>query len=398
MDRDTPRLAAETLLDRIRALQPVLRERAAETERRRMVLPETIRDLYAAELFRHFQPRRYGGHGLPWGIQYEIGRLLAHACPSTAWIATVVAANNAYACRFDPRVQEEIYGAGPDVLVTNGSVQKNVVVTAVDGGYRVSGAWGFASGIDHADWVMVPGVVDAQKNGAAAPRIFLLLPKRDYTIDDTWFVAGMRGTGTKDVVTKDVFVPAWRTQGMVEFWGPAPAGAAVAEDFIYRRDLAGFFGTSLLGPLIGMAEAGVAAYLDQTRVRVGVMTKAAVAGEPAVQIRVAESMAEVKAAGLLLDQQMARLRAAGEADEAFGQAELLEMNRDRAFAVRQCQVALERLVTVMGASGLYDANPVQRFFRDLNAAATQIAVNYDRNMQPFGRHALGLEVPRGFGI
>ena len=398
MDRETPLIEAEVLLDRIRALQPVLRERAAETERRRMVLPETIRDLFAAELFRHFQPRRYGGHGLPWGIQYDIGRLLAHACPSTAWIATVVAANNAYACRFDPRVQAEIYGKGPDVLVTNGSVQKGVTIASEAGGYRVNGAWGFASGIDHADWVMVGGAVDADKLGAAAPRIFLLLPKSDYSIDDTWFVSGMRGTGTKDVVTRNIFVPAWRTLTMQDFWGPNPAGAAIADDFIYRRDLGGFFGTSLLGPLIGMAEAGIATYLDQTRVRQGVLTKSVVAAEATVQIRVAESLAEVKAAATLMDLQMARLRAVGEADGTFTQGELLEMNRDRAFAVRLCQTALERLVSAMGAMGLQDANPAQRYFRDLNAAATQIAVNYDRNMAPFGRHALGLEVPKGFGI
>ncbi len=398
MDRETPLITTEALLDRIRALQPVLRERAADTEKRRMLPAETIRDLFEAELFRHFQPRRFGGHGVPWGIQYDIGRLLAHACPSTAWIATVVAANNAYACRFDPRVQDEIYGNGPDVLVTNASVQKGVTIISEDGGYRVNGAWGFASGIDHADWVMVGGAVDAAKLGAAAPRIFLLLPKSDYSIDDTWYVSGMRGTGSKDVVTKQVFVPAWRTLTMQAFWGPNPPGGAVNDDFIYRRDLTGFFGTSLLGPLVGMAEAGIAAYREQTRVRQGVLTKTVVAEETTVQIRLAESMAEAKAAALLMDTQIARLRRVGETDATLGQDELLEMNRDRAFAVRLCQVALERVVSAMGAMGIQDANPAQRYFRDLNAAATQIAVNYDRNMAPFGRHALGLEVPKGLGI
>jgi len=398
MDRETPLVTPESLLDRIRALQPVLRARAADTEKQRMLPAETIRDLFDAELFRHFQPRRYGGHGVPWGIQYDIGRLLAHACPSTAWIATVVAANNAYACRFDPRVQDEIYGNGPDVLVTNASVQKGVTIISEDGGYRVNGAWSFASGIDHADWVMVGGAVDAAKLGAAAQRIFLLLPKSDYSIDDTWYVSGMRGTGSKDVVTKQVFVPAHRTLTMQAFWGPNPPGGAVNDDFIYRRDLAGFFGTSLLGPLVGMAEAGLAAYREQTRVRQGVLTRTVVAEETTVQIRLAESMAEAKAAALLMDTQIARLRRIGETDATLGQDELLEMNRDRAFAVRLCQVALERVVSAMGAMGIQDANPAQRYFRDLNAAATQIAVNYDRNMAPFGRHALGLEVPKGFGV
>jgi 3-hydroxy-9,10-secoandrosta-1,3,5(10)-triene-9,17-dione monooxygenase len=361
-----------------------------------MVLPETMTDLHRLGLIKHFQPVRWGGIEAPWGIQFDIGRVLAQACPSTAWIATVVAANNCYACRFPMRLQEEIYGDGPDVLVTNASVSRNVSVKPEAGGFRVSGAWKFASGIDHASWVLIVGGLEgAGGAGAALPaRLFMLVPKRDYRIVDDWFVSGMKGTGSKDIVLDGAFVPAYRALGWDAFWNAGPPGGQPSDPFIWRRDLSGYFGTSLLGPIVGAAEGICDAYIAATRVRVGVMMGDVPAAQETVQIRVAESTAELKAARLLLERQMHDLRQRGEAGAGWSTAELVEMTRDRAWATRLCQVASERLVASMGALGVFDSNPVQRYWHDLNAAATQIAVNYDRNLVPYGRLALGLEPGR----
>jgi len=380
------------LIERATAYVPTLRARAAATEERRSVLPEVMADLHRLGLIKHFQPVRLGGIAAPWGIQFDIGRILAHGCPSTAWIATVVAANNCYACRFPLRTQEEIYGAGPDVLVTNASVSRNVVVKTEAGGYRVSGAWKFASGIDHSSWVLIVGAIEAPSSAnSPAARLFMLVPRRDYRIEDNWHVAGMRGTGSKDIVLEGAFVPAHRTLTPGAFWNAGCPGGQRGDAFIWRRDLTGYFGTSLLGPIVGAAEAILETYLEATRTRVGVMMGDAPATQATVQIRVAESSAEIKLARLVLETQMAELRRRGEADEAWTTAEVVEMARDRAYATRLCQVAGERLVTPMGALGMFDSNPVQRYWRDLNAAATQIAVNYDRNLVPYGRLALGLD-------
>ncbi len=385
--------AWKPVLDRVRSLIDPLKAQAGTAEKDRRISPNIMQSLYREGLLRHFQPRRHGGDNLPWGIQFDIGRLLAQACPSTAWIATVVAANNCYACRFPQAAQDEVYGSGHDVLVANASVQQGVRIAAEKGGLRVSGRWRFASGIDHAQWVIVSGTPEDAGNSGSDGPLFFLLPDRDYTIEDTWFVSGMRGTGSKDIVVEGAWVPAHRTLPMATFWGPAPPGGRTGDPFIWRLPLAGYFGTSLLGPLVGMAEGGLQAYMEATGTPVGVMTGECVAQHPAVQLRLAESLAEVSTARRVLRAQIHELREAGEKGIGPSPDRIRAMTRDRAFLTRMCQNALERVASTMGAMGIFDGNPVQRYVRDLNAAATQIAVNYDRGMIPFGQWALGLSPP-----
>ena len=392
-DNESTEKAWTPTLERAAKLAAELAPHADATEEGRQVRQEAMLALYRENLLRHFQPERYGGDGSPWGIQFDVGRLLAQACPSTAWIATVVAANNSYACRFPESVQEEIYGDGPDTLVANASVQKDVRVTAEKGGFRLSGRWKFASGIDHARWILVSGTVSSGDGVPSGPPQFMLIPARDWVIEDTWYVSGMRGTGSKDIFVDGAFVPADRALPMADFWGASPPGARPDGPFTWRLPLAGYFGTSLLGPVVGIAEGGLQAYIDITGVRVGVMTGEAVANQPTVQLRLAESSAEISTAHSVLKAQIHRLRCFGEAGEALDTDTVRAMTRDRAFATRMCQNALERLASTMGAMGIFNGNPVQRQCRDLNAAATQIAVNYDRGMIPFGQKALGIEPP-----
>lgn len=380
-------------IERATTLAVELARQAAETEAARQVRDEAMQALYREMLLRHFQPERYGGDGAPWGLQFDIGRVLAQGCPSTSWIATVVAANNCYACRFPSTVQEEIFGDGPDVLVANASVQKDVQIVPDGDGYRLSGRWKFASGIDHADWILIAGTLSTADGSPTEARQFMLVPARDWIVEDTWFVSGMRGTGSKDIFVDGAFVPAHRTLPIEVFWGDNPPGGEPGGPFIWRLPLGGYFGTSLLGPIVGIAEGGLNAYIDITGARVGVMTGETVAGQPTVQLRLAESMAEIDTARRVLKDQIHTLRRLGEAGESADPEVVRAMNRDRAFATRMCQNALERLAGSMGAMGIFNDNPVQRQLRDLNAAAMQIAVNYDRGMTPFGQQALGLEPP-----
>lgn len=380
-------------LARAANLAAELAPHADQTEEGRQVRDEAMLGLYREHLLRHFQPELYGGDGAPWGIQFDLGRILAQACPSTAWIATVVAANNSYACRFSRSAQEEIYGDGPDTLVANASVQKDVCVKAEKGGFRLSGRWKFASGIDHADWVLISGTVSRENDQPSGPPQFMLIPARDWVIEDTWYVSGMRGTGSKDILVEGAFVPTDRALPMADFFGYNPPGGRPDSPAIWRLPLAGYFGTSLLGPIVGMAEGGLKAYIDITGVRVGVMTGETVASQPTVQLRVAESAAEIDTARCVLKAQIHRLRCFGEAGEVPDTDTVRVMTRDRAFATRMCQNALDRLASTMGAMGIFSGNPVQRQCRDLNAAAMQIAVNYDRGMIPFGQKALGIEPP-----
>lgn len=371
------------LCERAQAMVPTLRSRALATERNRALLNETVDDLFAAGLLRYFQPRRYGGLELDWPVQFKVGRILARGCSASAWIVCVVGAHSSYIARYNKELQDEIWGQDQDVLIATGSVQKSGKVVRVPGGYRLNGTWGFASGVDHSKWGSVAGRVEGENEP-----INFVFPRKDYKIADTWFVAGMRGTGTKDIDVQDAFVPEYRTLKQEAFVGRNPPGSAVSNHYIQKVEFRPYTGSALLGPILGTAEGAFDDYLAITRGRRAAIARNTIADNPLVQIRVSEAASEITAAAALCERHVAFLHKKGQTLEPFTEEEKVSTTRDRAFATKLCLDAVERLTRMMGAQGLHDDNPVQRAFRDLHAMSTQIGVAWDVNMPAYGKWIL----------
>ena len=388
----------EEILERARALVPVLRERAAATEQLRMLPAETMRDLFDAGLLRIAQPAAYGGYEMDWPMHAEAARELAVACASTAWIVAVVGAHVVIAGRMSKECQDEIWADGPDQLIATGSARTTGHIEKADGGYRISGTWRFASGIDHSSWVIVTGPVGSDE-GPRAGGVFrenmvrAAIPAREIEIVDTWFVSGMRGTGSKDVNCPGLFVPEHRVANATRSFGKSPPGTEAHKGYLYQTEFLPYFGGSLLGPMLGAAEGAYRDYIEITRVRESAIFRSPVAEQVPVQERLAETAAELKAARLLRKHNDDLLHERGAAMETLTAVENMENGRDRAYVARLCVQAVTRLVRQMGAVGLSDENPVQRHFRDVSAMATQIGVNWDRHMEPYGKWLLG--VPTG---
>lgn len=389
------RPSPEEIFGRARDLVPVLRERARATEERRSLPPETMQDLYDTGMLRILQPARYGGYEMDWPMHLEAARIIARACPSTAWIVSVVGAHAAIAARLDKRCQDEIWGDSQDILIATATAPTNGGIYKADGGYRADGVWRFASGIDNSQWVMITGPVrpddGSEPERGLAHFVRILMPRSDIEIVDGWFVAGMSGTGSKDIKCDNVFIPEYRAASARGSFAKSPPGAAVNPDcYLYEVDFMPYFGSSLLGPILGCAEGAYQDYVEITKKRVAVMLGGNVAENVPVQQRLAESSGEIKAARLLLEASNNLLHSRGSARQTLAPGELVEQARDRTLIAKLCVSAVTRLVNQMGALGIFDENPVQRHFRDVNAMATQIAVNYDRNMTPFGRWELGI--------
>ncbi len=385
VDAADPLELEDELVARAAALGPQLRETAAETEAERSVLPQNMQALFDNQLVRFFQPRRHGGFELEWGAQFAIGREVAKHCPSTAWIVAVVGAHACFLGRMPGEVQDEVWGPNQDQLICTGSVKRHGEAKREKGGVRVSGQWGFFSGCDHADWAMFPVQIEGDKTMTQ-----IVVPRQDWSIEDTWHVAGMRGTGTKDIVLEDAFVPDHRTLPAPEWLAANPPGSKVNESYIYRVNFLPLVGTSLLGPMLGAAEGAYNDYCAITSKRVGTMTGEAVSENAPVQLRVAESAAELHAAEVIMREQIGYLREMGGKGAVIPAEKRLEINRDRSFVAKLCVQSTERLVGMMGAMGIFDGNPVQRHHRDVLGMATQIGINWDRNMLPYGKWALGL--------
>jgi len=122
-------------------------------------------------------------------------------CPSSGWVLMVMGGHHHMLGSFPQALQEAVFGDGRDGNVAS-TLAPQGAAEPVDGGMKVNGRWQFCSGVDRSDWVML-GCASAE----GRPSVHVVVPKRDVTVVDTWHVLGLLGTGSKDVVAEDLFVP-----------------------------------------------------------------------------------------------------------------------------------------------------------------------------------------------
>jgi len=374
---------------RARALVPVLRARSAKAEALRQVPEETIRDLGVNGLFRILQPTRVGGAELPFRAMVEICSIIGHGCGSTAWVLGNLASHQWMLAMWDPRAQAEVWSESADALIASAFVFPAGHATRVQGGYRLSGRWKFSSGIDPSRWNMVGAIVHDPASGEGEYRMFLL-PQGDYHPIDTWFVAGLKGTGSKDVEVKDAFVPEYRTLAVDDTKGGPTPGASANPGALYRIPVFDMFPYVVAGAALGIAEGAVENFIEETRTRIATYSASRVADFTAVQIRLAEASAAVASARLLLiancDEAM-RIAAAGGVPTL---EDKVRFRRDGAYAAKLCTRAVDVLFEACGGEALYDQREIQRAFRDVHAANSHNALTWDSAATLYGKVALGI--------
>ena len=384
-------LTVDQLMSNAQGLVAGLAKRAAKTEELRKLPDETMAELYQAGLMRIITPKRYGGLEMDWPALPEAARIIARGCASTAWIVAVVGGHSGIVGRCPKAIQDEIFEAGPNQLFATGSAQTTGKLMKAKGGVTANGIWRFASGCDHASWIMVNGDVlneDGSKSGRA---VRVVVPAKHVEILDTWHVAGMKGTGSKDLNFNNVFVPEkWLVDGPSNFQANPPGAEVNPECYLFDVAFGAYFSSWLLGPVLGAAEGAYEAYRESTKGRVSAMMPNSPAQLHTVQERLAESYCELEAARALYDKHNQFLHQRGMERRNIKPDEFIDSGRERTYIARLCHNLVHRLVRQMGAVGIYDANPVQRFYRDLNVMQNQVALNWDVHMMNSGRRQLGL--------
>src|SRR5947208_8840999 len=200
------------LLARARTIAEFARERAQQTETERRVGDDMIERMRQADLFRVMQPRLYGGFEYGFDVFAQITAAIASGCGSTGWVYALLASHQWLIACFSKAAQDEVW-QDCNALAAGTYAPVARAVTA-DGGYRISGVGSFCSGCDNAQWQLLGGMIP-QGNGAAQPGFFLLR-SGDCTIDDNWHAMGLAGTGSKNIVVHDAFVPFHRTLPFAE--------------------------------------------------------------------------------------------------------------------------------------------------------------------------------------
>lgn len=205
---DDARALRAELVGRAREIVPVLARNAARTEQDRRIVEENISLIDEAGLFAIMKPARLGGGQTDFRTKLEVSRELARGCGSTSWATTLINLCSWFAGLFPDQAQRDVWEAEPGNRIV-GVLAPSAEAVEVDGGYRVTGKWGWASGCLHAQWAEV-GIPVPDAHGEVVDQGLALIPMSDLTIEDTWYVAGMRGTGSNTLVAKDVFVPQHR--------------------------------------------------------------------------------------------------------------------------------------------------------------------------------------------
>jgi alkylation response protein AidB-like acyl-CoA dehydrogenase len=368
------------------ALAPVVAARATEAEALRRLPNETMTALRKAGLTRLCQPASVGGAELPLDQAIDIMTVLARGCASTAWVCGIYNDHAATIGTFDPQAVDDIWAENPAAVVSAGVTPGGTAIRDGDG-WRLSGRWGWSSGCDFADWVMLSARLPA--TGAQPAGIHMcLLPRRDFDIVDDWHVMGMAATGSKSVEVDNAFVPDYRTLSVDAAASGTGATTSRETGALYRLSRPSTIPFFLAAPLVGAAEAALSAHIEDIAARQS--RGARVAEFQTAQMHVAEAAAEIDAARLLM---MRDARAAMEAAEAGREWKLEERargRRDQAYVAMLCRRAVDRLFTAAGGAGIRLSNDQQRRFRDIHALSGHISLNWDIGGTTFGRVALGL--------
>ncbi len=370
------------------SLVPRLAERAAQAEILRELPADTIDEVTRSGAFGLVMPVETGGWGKGLRELTGVARTLAHGCVSSGWTLSFLMLHNWFLLRSPAALRDAVLDGAtwsriPCPLAPTGTA------TPVDGGYRVSGRWQWATGVQHADWVMVNALLPS--DGPPQAR-FVMAPMADVIVDDVWHTAGMRGTGSNDVVLDDVFIPEHLTVSAADFRGDNPPGGQDFDNPFVTYPLTPVLTLVAASPALGGAEAAVEHFRDLLAERVlpysgGIRQ----ADQGAARVRFADALSTVRAARLVWEDAIEGVCTAYDAGHRLDPRERSRFRLAAAQVVRLSRQAVTTAVEGAGASVYFLDSPLQRIQRDLETIKGHVVYDWDRAADLAGRLELGFE-------
>lgn len=365
--------APDELIARARSLIPTLKARSRACVAGRDVPAETIAELKEAGFFRILQPRRWGGYEMHPNVFFEVQKALAQGCMSTGWMFGVVGCHPYELALFHDEAQQEVWGKDSAVLASS-SYQPVGKVTRVEGGFRLSGRWGFSTGSIHCDWVLLGAVVPPAGEGEAPDMRTFLLPRADYTIDrDAWHVFGLQGTGSHDVSVDDVFVPEYRTHRALDGFLCRNPGQAENDGPLYTLPWAQVFTRSVSTAAFGGARAAVDAAMAIMQDRVSTNTGKASKADPMLHAAIARAHAQILEMEATLRLTFDDLMALAQAGEAVSLEKRALYAYQSSTVVRRLADLVDDMVQLLGGRAVYTSSEIIQPWLDLNAARAHVA-------------------------
>src|SRR5215470_16928322 len=359
-------LTAKSLLRAIQEFGPAITMRALEIETSRRIPADIVDVLKRAGIFRMFVPRSYGGLELDLPEGLEILVELSKIDGSVGWNAMTSSSGSLFAPYLPQQTYETIYRNGPDVIFAGATQPAGTVEEAGAGGRLVSGRWPFASGCQYADWIAGFCVLTSDGkpllNEAGRPQIQAAwLPAREWQIEDTWHVAGLRGTGSHHVVLKDKLVP-------VSNFSDLERGAPFLSGPLYAA-LPQFLSLLHAASALGMAEAVVSNLIELASTgRRQVRSPVPMRDSEIFKFELGRVVADLRAARALFEAQSASHWHHAVAGTLKGEALLAQGSQAAAWTTTTCVRVADACFALAGGSAVYENSPLQRRLRDLHVA------------------------------
>jgi 3-hydroxy-9,10-secoandrosta-1,3,5(10)-triene-9,17-dione monooxygenase len=281
-----------------------------------------------------------------------------------------------------------VWGTDPGTLISSSYAPTGKVARA-EGGYRISGRWSFSSGCDHCQWVFLGGFVPPETEGKPPEMRTFLLPRSDYTIDDNWHVAGLKGTGSKDIVVENAFVPEHRTHKLIDGYKRQSPGNAVNQSPLYKLPFGQIFVRSVSTSAIGAAEGALDAFLGIAAKRVAASDGAKVSEDPATQAVCARAASLIDETRTVLRRNFDEMMTLVREGKDIAIDRRVRFRHDSAMAVVKSVEAVDLLFTASGGRAIFLGSPLLRYFLDVHAARGHYANNPDKPARNLGGVMLG---------
>ena len=379
----------ETLVERANALRPLLEANAVETENNRRPVEENISAIRDAGLYKIMVPRRFGGLETDIRTKLEVSAALARGCGSTAWVSTLMNVCSFFAGMTSAQCQEDIWGANPEARIA-GVFAPLATTKRVDGGLIVNGAWPWSSGCLHSNWAMM-GVPIVNEAGETIDQGFALMPMEDCTIEDTWYVAGMKGTGSNTVVAKDVFVPDHRIMSIAGCMAGTPP-TPYKDEVLYRCAFIPVAALILAGPMMGLCKRALEFVIEKAPKRSISYTFYKTQTEsPSFQLAIAKAAMRVDTVWLHALRAAEDIWTAAAADRFPSYTERARVRMDTGYAAETAREAMDILLSAHGASSFAEVSPLQRMWRDLETCSRHAVVSPEISSEVYGKALLGIE-------
>jgi alkylation response protein AidB-like acyl-CoA dehydrogenase len=343
----------------------------------------------AVGLFRIWTPRAFGGFEMDPVSVMRVVEEVARLDSAAGWNLQLATGIVPFFAWFPDEGVEEMWGENPD-LILGGTLFPPGTAVPVEGGYRVSGRWPFVSGCHHCSWFLGPALImdgDQPRHGADGSPVQLIVAYRaeEAEILDTWHTVGMRGTGSHDVVAKDVFVPTRRSTLLAPLTKPAKAFTGP----LYRLTIWTAV-AALSAPALGIARAAIDALLDLSKKKIPSYTQTTLRDRPVAQFQAAHAEASLGAARAYLHESLRQAWESALQEQMISLEQKINIQLASSFAMQACARAVELVHAAAGTSAIRLEHPFEKHFRDVHVV-TQHAFASASRYESVGKLLFGLK-------